>query len=59
MKKQDLILWFRDLRKEDIPLVGGKCANLGEVSGLLGIPVPDGFAVTAYAYKSFLEENRS
>ena len=56
MKKQEMILWFRDLRKEDIPLVGGKCANLGEVLGLLGIPVPDGFAVTAYTYKSFLEQ---
>ncbi len=53
--KNDLILWFKDLRKEDIPLVGGKCANLGEVWGMLGIPVPDGFAVTAYAYKVFLE----
>jgi len=38
MNKQAMILWFRDLRKEDIPLVGGKCANLGEVSGRLGIP---------------------
>lgn len=38
MKKHDLVIWFRYLRKEDIPLVGGKCANLGEVSGRLGIP---------------------
>lgn len=56
MDSQDLILWFKDLRTKDIPLVGGKCANLGEVSGMLGIPVPDGFAVTAYAYKVFLEK---
>lgn len=57
MKKYDLVLWFKDLRKEDIPLVGGKCANLGEVAGQIGIPVPDGFAVSAYAYQVFLKEN--
>lgn len=56
MEKGDFILWFRDLRKEDIPLVGGKCANLGEVSGNLGIPVPNGFAITAYTYKIFLKK---
>jgi phosphoenolpyruvate synthase/pyruvate phosphate dikinase len=38
MLKDDYVLWFKDMRKEDIPLVGGKCANLGEVSGRLGIP---------------------
>jgi len=56
MNRQDLILWFKDLRTKDIPLVGGKCANLGEVSGILGIPVPDGFAVTAHAYGVFLKK---
>jgi pyruvate,water dikinase len=56
MLKDDYVLWFKDLRKEDIPLVGGKCANLGEVSGRLGIPVPDGFAIAACAYKVFLEK---
>ena len=56
MNKLDLILWFKDLRTKDIPLVGGKCANLGEVSGILGIPVPDGFAVTAHAYGVFLKK---
>jgi phosphoenolpyruvate synthase/pyruvate phosphate dikinase len=56
MRQQDIILWFRDLRKEDIPLVGGKCANLGEVAGKLGILVPDGFVVTAYTYKVFLKK---
>jgi pyruvate,water dikinase len=33
MEKRDFVLWFRDLGKEDIPLVGGKCANLGELLG--------------------------
>ena len=32
MEKQDFVLWFKELGKEDIPLVGGKCANLGELS---------------------------
>ncbi|MEM4890724.1 MAG: phosphoenolpyruvate synthase, partial [Nitrososphaerota archaeon] len=36
-------------------LVGGKCANLGEMINA-GIPVPPGFAITAYAYKRFIEE---
>ncbi len=56
MKGEDFILWFRDLRKEDIPLVGGKCANLGELFGQIGVPVPNGFAVSAYAYRIFLEK---
>jgi pyruvate,water dikinase len=52
-KKKALITWFEDLRKEDIPLVGGKNANLGEMLQA-GIPVPPGFAVTAYAYNKFI-----
>jgi pyruvate,water dikinase len=59
MDKHDFVLWFKDLGKEDIPLVGGKCANLGELLGQIGVPVPDGFAVSAYAYKVFIEETRA
>jgi len=54
-KKMKLVLWFEDLRKEDIPLVGGKNANLGEMLEA-GIPVPPGFAITAYAYNKFITE---
>jgi len=54
-KSKAIILWFEQLRKEDVPIVGGKNANLGEMINA-GIPVPPGFAVTAYAYKKFLEE---
>ena len=54
-KSKAIILWFEQLRKEDVPIVGGKNANLGEMLSA-GIPVPPGFAVTAYAYKKFLEE---
>ncbi|RDV83230.1 phosphoenolpyruvate synthase [Ammonifex thiophilus] len=48
------IRWFHELTKEDIPLVGGKGANLGELTRA-GIPVPPGFCVTAEAYKHFIE----
>jgi pyruvate,water dikinase len=53
--KKDLVIWFENLRKTDIPLVGGKNANLGEMTRA-GIPVPPGFAITAYSYKKFIEE---
>jgi len=54
-RAKKLVLWFEELGKGDVPLVGGKCANLGEMINA-GIPVPPGFAVSAYAYKLFLEE---
>lgn len=57
MKDQDTVIWFKDLSKEDIPLVGGKCANLGELLGI-GMPVPDGFAISSNAYKVFLKQTR-
>ena len=53
--KEDLVIWFENLRRDDIPLVGGKNANLGEMMNA-GIPVPHGFAITAYSYKKFIEE---
>ncbi len=54
--KEDLIIWFENLRKTDIPSVGGKNASLGEMINV-GIPIPPGFAVTAYSYKKFIEES--
>lgn len=57
MKKKDLIIWFKDLAKEDTLLVGGKCANLGELMVKTGVSVPAGFAVTSYAYRYFLEKS--
>jgi pyruvate,water dikinase len=53
--KEDLVIWFENLRKTDIPSVGGKNANLGEMTNA-GIPVPPGFAITAYSYKKFIED---
>lgn len=54
--KNKFIVWFKDVGKEDIPLVGGKGANLGELASF-GIPVPPGFIVTVAAYHLFLKEN--
>lgn len=49
-------IFFKDIDKHDIPLVGGKGANLGEMTQA-GFPVPNGFAVTVAAYDAFLTEN--
>ncbi len=49
------IVWFNEVTKKDIPLVGGKGANLGEMTNA-GIPVPPGFIVTADAYYDFLKQ---
>ncbi|OGD62632.1 phosphoenolpyruvate synthase [Candidatus Beckwithbacteria bacterium RBG_13_42_9] len=50
------VLQFSQINKDDIPLVGGKGANLGEMVKA-GFPVPPGFVVTAQAYYYFLEKN--
>lgn len=48
------ILWFKDIKKEDVAYVGGKGANLGEMYNI-PLPIPPGFVVTAQAYKKFLD----
>ncbi|MGB9841907.1 MAG: phosphoenolpyruvate synthase [Candidatus Bathyarchaeales archaeon] len=55
--KKAFIIWFENLRNTDVPLVGGKNASLGEMIHA-GLPVPPGFAVTAYAYETFLKQTR-
>jgi pyruvate,water dikinase len=50
------IVKFRDVDKNDVGLVGGKGANLGEMIRAK-FPVPDGFIVTAQAYYYFLDHN--
>lgn len=40
-----------------LPQVGGKIANLGEIHNHVGLPVPDGFAITADAYHRFMRHN--
>jgi len=47
------VLWFKEVGKKDIGLVGGKGANLGEMVNAK-IPVPEGFIVTAGAYFDFI-----
>ncbi|MDI6721855.1 MAG: PEP/pyruvate-binding domain-containing protein, partial [Candidatus Aenigmarchaeota archaeon] len=47
---------FKDIRMKDVPLVGGKTASLGEMYSI-GLPVPNGFSVTADAYRHFISEN--
>ena len=51
-----IIAFFKDIDKRDLPLVGGKGANLGEMTQA-GFPVPNGFAVTVEGYDRFLEQN--
>ncbi|MGH3105593.1 MAG: PEP/pyruvate-binding domain-containing protein, partial [Rubrobacteraceae bacterium] len=46
--------WLDDIRRDDIALVGGKGANLGELSHA-GLPVPPGFVLTTRAYDAFVE----
>ena len=56
-----VIRWFSDLSNDDVPLVGGKNASLGEMVRTMrkqNIWVPDGFAITAEAYWQFLKTNR-
>jgi len=47
-----------EITKEMIDRLGGKNANLGEVRNRLRIPTPDGFAISAFAFKSFMEHNK-
>lgn len=49
------VVWFEEVTKDDVPFVGGKGANLGEMTRA-HIPVPPGFIVTATAYFDFLEK---
>lgn len=51
------IRWFKDISLDDLPLVGGKNASLGEMYRQLagqGVRIPNGFAITAEAYRYFL-----
>ncbi len=56
-KQTALVLWFNEVTKEDVPLVGGKSASLGEMTSKTKVPVPYGFALTAEAYRLFVRKN--
>lgn len=57
MTAQKFVTWFWEVDKDDIGLVGGKGANIGEMIQA-GLPVPPGFIVTAKGYFHFLKENK-
>lgn len=54
MSKYNYIKWFNEIGKEDVGIVGGKGANLGELTSF-GLPVPPGFCVTASGYTKFIK----
>jgi pyruvate,water dikinase len=54
----DLTITIKDLKREMSDIAGGKIAHLGEIVNQLNLPVPDGFSITAYASKLFLEHNK-
>ncbi len=56
-RQQEFVLWFKDISKDDVLLVGGKSANLGEMVSSTDVPVPNGFSTTAYAFNEFMQSN--
>lgn len=50
-----VVCWFEDCRKESVPLVGGKCASLGELIHA-GVRVPPGFALTTEGTRRFMAQ---
>ena len=56
-RSKKFILTFKEIGIEDVPLVGGKNASLGEMIRKVDVPVPPGFAITAYAYRYFIEKS--
>lgn len=54
MTKYNYIKWFDEIGKDDVGIVGGKGANLGELTSF-GLPVPPGFCVTAEGYRKFIK----
>ena len=57
-RSKNFVLWFNEIGIEDVPMVGGKNASLGEMYRKLhnkGINIPNGFTITAYAYRYFLK----
>jgi pyruvate,water dikinase len=57
VKEKELVLWFEDVRNVDVSIVGGKNASLGEMINS-GLPVPPGFAVTAFSYERYIQEEK-
>ncbi|MDR1993026.1 MAG: phosphoenolpyruvate synthase [Nitrososphaerota archaeon] len=56
-EEKKLVRWFDTVKNTDIAIVGGKNASLGEMIQA-GLPVPFGFAITAYSYERYIEEQK-
>ncbi len=56
MSNKKFIVWFEEVDKSKVDLVGGKGANLGEMTNA-SIPIPYGFIITSQAYFEFLKSN--
>jgi phosphoenolpyruvate synthase/pyruvate phosphate dikinase len=54
-----LVLGFQEMEKTQLLLVGGKGLNLGELSKIEGIQVPEGFCVTTVGYQKIIEQNET
>lgn len=54
-----LVLGFQEMDKTQLLLVGGKGSNLGELSKIEGIQVPEGFCVTTVGYQKAIEQNET
>src|SRR3954447_22135132 len=54
-----LVLGFQEMEKTQLLLVGGKGLNLGELSKIQGIHVPEGFCVTTVGYQKAIEQNEA
>lgn len=57
VKRPDIVKWFSELSKDDVPIAGGKGASLAEMYNSK-VPVPPGFVVTAQAYGYFIKETK-
>ena len=55
-REKAFVLWFDELRRADVALVGGKSSSLGEMTSSTNVPVPYGFATTAHGYRHFMEQ---
>ena len=54
-KEKEYLLWFEQMERKDVAIVGGKSSSLGEMTAKTDVPVPYGYATTAYAYRYFIE----
>lgn len=52
-----LTIPIEELNRVMANIAGGKMANIGEINSLLHLPTPEGFAITAYSFKRFMEHN--